>query len=249
MEQVRKLAGAGLGLGLVMVLQSGCASNAPVLKPVAQEETPPQLAAKPAAVSDVQSPSGKVVEVINVGNYTYVNLEKDGQKSWAAIPHSEITVGQEIEVRAGTQMGTFVSKSLNRTFENIVFSSGLVTDAKEATDTLPAGHPSLTGGAHAASAPEGQMPPGHMGMTAPPANAPVGLSGKVVETMDSGGYTYVCIENGGKKTWAAVPTTKVSVGQEVKLQSGPVMTNFSSKTLNRTFDSVIFSSGVLPAEK
>ena len=71
------------------------------------------------------------------------------------------------------------------------------------------------------------------------------LSGKVVETMNSGGYTYVSIENGGKKTWVAVPNTKVKVGQNVTCRPGIVMQNFTSKTLNRTFDSIIFSGGII----
>src|SRR5574337_509973 len=69
------------------------------------------------------------------------------------------------------------------------------------------------------------------------------LSGKVVETMNSGGYTYICIEKDGKKTWAAVLETKVTVGQEIALQPGYEMVNFTSKTLNRTFDKIIFSTG------
>jgi hypothetical protein len=69
------------------------------------------------------------------------------------------------------------------------------------------------------------------------------LSGKVVETMNSGGYTYVCLEKKGKKTWVAVPEMKVSVGQEIALQPGAEMANFPSKTLNRTFDRIIFSPG------
>lgn len=69
------------------------------------------------------------------------------------------------------------------------------------------------------------------------------LSGKVVETMNSGGYTYLCIEKDGKKTWAAVLETKVTVGQEIALQPGYEMVNFTSKTLNRTFDKIIFSTG------
>ncbi len=69
------------------------------------------------------------------------------------------------------------------------------------------------------------------------------LSGKVVETMNSGGYTYICLENNGKKTWAAILETKVSVGQEMVLQPGYEMVNFASKTLNRTFDKIVFSTG------
>jgi hypothetical protein len=69
------------------------------------------------------------------------------------------------------------------------------------------------------------------------------LSGKVVETMNSGGYTYIHLEKKGKKTWVAVPEMKVSVGQQMSLQPGQEMVNFTSKSLGRTFDSIIFSGG------
>jgi len=72
------------------------------------------------------------------------------------------------------------------------------------------------------------------------------LSGKVVETMNAGGYTYVLIEKNGKKTWIAVPEMEVSVGQQMAFQPGQEMKNFTSKTLNRTFKSVIFSGGPVP---
>ncbi len=74
-----------------------------------------------------------------------------------------------------------------------------------------------------------------------------GLSGKVVETMNAGGYTYVCIEKKGVKTWVAVPQTKVTVGQEITFQPGGEMTDFTSKSLNRTFKSIYFSGGPLNA--
>ena len=70
-----------------------------------------------------------------------------------------------------------------------------------------------------------------------------GPSGKVVETMDAGGYTYVCLEKNGKKTWVAVSQTKVAVGSKMAFQPGQEMQNFTSKSLNRTFDNIIFSGG------
>ncbi len=70
------------------------------------------------------------------------------------------------------------------------------------------------------------------------------ISGKVVETMDSGGYTYVLLESNGRKIWVAMPQTPVTVGQEIELAAGHMMTNFTSKTLNRTFDTIIFSPGL-----
>ncbi len=82
----------------------------------------------------------------------------------------------------------------------------------------------------------------------PAANMPqaaTSLSGKVLETMNSAGYTYISLENNGKKTWVAVPETKVKVGEAVTCQPGMEMKNFTSKTLNRTFESIYFSGGVL----
>ena len=70
------------------------------------------------------------------------------------------------------------------------------------------------------------------------------LSGKVVETMNSGGYTYVNIEKAGNNTWVAVTQTKITVGQDIAFKPGSVMTNFTSKSLNRTFDTIVFSGGI-----
>lgn len=75
------------------------------------------------------------------------------------------------------------------------------------------------------------------------------LSGKVVETMNSGGYTYVRLEKKGKKIWVAIPEMKISVGQQISLQPGQEMVNFSSKSLGRTFDSIIFSGGPVSASQ
>ena len=69
------------------------------------------------------------------------------------------------------------------------------------------------------------------------------LFGKVKETMDSGGYTYLLLEFEGKEKWVAIPQMKVSVGDEVMLYPGQVMKNFHSKGLNRTFKEIIFSRG------
>jgi hypothetical protein len=71
------------------------------------------------------------------------------------------------------------------------------------------------------------------------------LSGEIVETMDSSGYTYINIEKDGQKTWVAVPRMKVTLGQDISLKSGMTMKNFRSKTLNRTFDTIIFSGGII----
>ena len=66
--------------------------------------------------------------------------------------------------------------------------------------------------------------------------------------MNSGGYTYLCIEKDGKKTWVAIPETTVAVGGEISLPPGYEMVNFTSKTLNRTFEKIIFTTGTTSAQ-
>ncbi|MBT1071197.1 DNA-binding protein [Pelotalea chapellei] len=83
---------------------------------------------------------------------------------------------------------------------------------------------------------------------APAASAAQGtepLSGKVLQTMNSGGYSYVFLEKkDGKKVWVAVGETPIKVGDKIAFKPGMEMANFQSKSLKRTFDSIIFSDGV-----
>jgi len=92
--------------------------------------------------------------------------------------------------------------------------------------------------------------PDHL-MAMPKASAPSNiptLSGTVLETMDASGYTYMLVENGDKKTWVAIPATTIEKGAVIEYYEGMVMQNFTSKTLNRTFDAVVFSSGLAGKE-
>lgn len=75
------------------------------------------------------------------------------------------------------------------------------------------------------------------------------LSGKVIETMDSGKYTYVCLQKGNEKVWVAVYKMKVVVGQNMSFRPGIEMVNFESKTLKRKFDKIYFSGGAIETEK
>lgn len=74
------------------------------------------------------------------------------------------------------------------------------------------------------------------------------LSGTVAETFDSGGYTYIQLDRGSDKVWAAIGQTKVAVGDKISLLNGPVMRDFHSKSLDRTFPEIIFSSGIAGAK-
>jgi len=101
----------------------------------------------------------------------------------------------------------------------------------------PLGYSAYAAPQHGSTAPAKQHPMmADDGVEAP-------LSGKVVETMNAGGYTYVLLDNKGKKTWVAVTEMKVTVGKEMAFQPGAPMPNFTSKSLNRTFDMIYFSGG------
>ncbi|MDD2365765.1 MAG: DNA-binding protein [Desulfuromonadaceae bacterium] len=72
------------------------------------------------------------------------------------------------------------------------------------------------------------------------------LSGKILQTMDSGGYTYVYIQkNGGEKVWVAAPVTAVTVGSKVSFNGGMEMVNFESKSLKRKFDRILFADAII----
>ncbi len=90
----------------------------------------------------------------------------------------------------------------------------------------------------AAQAPASAMP------QAAPAKAP-GKTGKVAETMNSGGYTYVQVDTGSESVWAAAPEFAVKVGDPVIVPEGMPMVNYHSKTLDRTFDTVYFVPSIM----
>ncbi len=71
------------------------------------------------------------------------------------------------------------------------------------------------------------------------------LAGKVLETFNSGGYTYMRLDTAAGEKWAAVMATDVAVGEEIAIGEGSSMFDFHSKTLERTFDEIIFSSGII----
>ncbi len=90
-------------------------------------------------------------------------------------------------------------------------------EAGAPADGLPATHPPLSSSATAG-----------------------GAYAVVLETMDAAGYTYARVAMGGDEMWTAGPQTPLAVGDTLSL-SGPMpMSNFTSNTLDRTFDVILF---------
>ena len=71
-----------------------------------------------------------------------------------------------------------------------------------------------------------------------------GFSGKVLETTNTAGYTYILVDTGAKKKWVAAPAFDVKVNDAVGVSSAMAMQNYHSRTLNRDFEVVYFTSGI-----
>lgn len=113
---------------------TGCKSKTP-------DSANPPAEVKPA----VSEYKGHVVETINTGGYTYVQVDTGSEKIWAAAPEFQINVGDEVTVPKGMPMTNYYSKTLDRTFDVVYFVSNIVTaDTREVTGQLPEGHPGST---------------------------------------------------------------------------------------------------------
>ncbi len=97
-----------------------------------KDKASPEKPARDAQLSDVPLPmpgasptsvSGKVVEVLKVTTYTYLNLESDKGKVWAAVPLAEVKVGEDVTVANAMLMQPYHSSALKRDFENVYFGT------------------------------------------------------------------------------------------------------------------------------
>jgi hypothetical protein len=83
------------------------------------------------------------------------------------------------------------------------------------------------------------------GDATPPAT-PV-VKGEVLEVKDVDAYTYLRLKTAKGETWAAVNKAPVKKGAQVTIDNAMVMRNFESKTLKRTFDTIVFGTLAGPA--
>jgi len=77
---------------------------------------------------------------------------------------------------------------------------------------------------------------------AAPTADPNRVVGKVLETLDASSYTYVRFETPEGEAWAAVPQTRLEIGSEVVVMNPQAMSNFESRSLGRTFETIYFGT-------
>lgn len=108
-------------LAAISIILAGCER-----KPAQKEEE-----GKPAAVSEAkQAPevmtiTGKVLEILDGGNFIFIRLDTEGKKIWATVPSVDVKIGEEVTLRNANIFKKFYSKNLQRSFDELIFSSGV----------------------------------------------------------------------------------------------------------------------------
>jgi len=91
-----------------------------------------------------------------------------------------------------------------------------------------------------------QTPASHSHETAP---SSAQLHGKVIEVIESAGYTYVQVDTNKGALWVAGPSTPFNKGDTATFQTSMPMKNFHSKSLDRNFDIIYFVNAFITADK
>jgi hypothetical protein len=104
------------------------AGSAPPPRDPAPIAAAPEAQAAPGAAADEEATgnavSGEVLEVIDVPNYSYLRLGKQGTEgTWVAVPTTKVAVGTKVTVQGAMEMQNFKSTALNRTFASIYFGT------------------------------------------------------------------------------------------------------------------------------
>jgi hypothetical protein len=113
--------------------------------------------------------------------------------------------------------------------KSLLLLLALAVSSSLAFAQLPAGHPTADPKKDGKSVPDAQLP----------------QKAKVLSTIDAAPYTYLEVSQNKKTLWLAANAVAAKKGDVIRFDDGMTMTNFHSKTLNRTFPSVLFVSRVV----
>ena len=68
---------------------------------------------------------GKVLQTMDAGSYTYLEVEEKGQKLWIAALKTKLSKGDIVEFPDSKPMEKFESKTLKKTFDKIIFAESI----------------------------------------------------------------------------------------------------------------------------
>ncbi len=116
----------GLSAGLVMAeINDGLGGGMPQGHPPMQGRMPAgPVVNNPTPSEDVVG-EGKVKTVLEAGNFTYLELEQNGQTVWVAGNAVKVKVGDRVRYMENVRMDNFTSRALNRTFSSVILASSI----------------------------------------------------------------------------------------------------------------------------
>lgn len=68
--------------------------------------------------------------------------------------------------------------------------------------------------------------------------------GIVTDSVNAAGYSFIHVDENGSSVWLAAPETPLDAGQAIEWSGGSLMRNFTSRTLDRVFEEIIFVGAV-----
>jgi hypothetical protein len=167
-------------LAAVLVAAVACKKEAPL----------PVAAVQPAATAPSAAPQvlrGKVLEKVDVSQYSYLKLATASGETWAAVQRSETKVGEEVGVANAFPMQNFESKELGRKFDVVYFGS-LAAPGQAAAAPPAAAAPAAAPGPMGGGAAPASMAAQHEGVAKGPTDVKVekvtkatGAEGRTVE--------------------------------------------------------------------
>ena len=203
---------------------------APAAAPVTAAQAPSNaiFSAAPAQQAPARN-IGKVLQTQDGGGYTYAEVQTAaGQKVWIAGSQIDARPGTEVQWGNFAVMRNFEARSIGKSFPEILFVDrwGPVGQAAKAV------------------APHGTFPQPQAAAVAGAAAAGSGAGGTVRSVTNAGGYSYIEVDQGGQTVWVAATETPMKKGDKVEWQGGSQMSNFTARSLNRTFEKIIFAQSV-----
>lgn len=211
-----------------LAVLGGCAKKeSDAAAAAAQAPSNAIFSAAPAQQAPARN-TGKVLQTQDGGGYTYAEVQTAaGQKVWIAGSQIDAKPGTEVQWGNFAVMRNFEARSIGKSFPEILFVDrwGPVGQAAKAV------------------APHGTFPQPQAAAAGAGAGGS-GAGGTVRSVTNAGGYSYIEVDQGGQTVWVAATETPMKKGDKVEWQGASQMSNFTARSLNRTFDKIIFAQSV-----
>jgi len=136
---------------LLLLAFAGCQSNGDTDSTASATVSAARDAAAPAAEA-AGTFTGEVIETMNAGGYTYVQVDTGSETIWAAGPQQSMATGTRVEISKAMPMRGFRSETLEQTFDVLYFVGAFEPEGEH-------GHAEAGGDPHGGSMMGGQASP------------------------------------------------------------------------------------------